>query len=350
MKNVLKNHHSGLQQQLLQQLLFLSGRHLPSQSSQLFQCYSKKFFSSNSHRIKPKEKVALIQGEENYDVDDDDELIQAESDLTTTSRSSVPKESKIVDRLAWYGTMVDVKTSNKKRMEGKVTSPTGTASNIIPVTPSTHASNGSNSTTIPTNATIQQRLNTITNTTRTKNNKNTMTVAKNGDPIVRARVYEDLTATADSIADERTESLNINIKDKVSSSLQFIHHSSKSSKFTAVNTSLDPLQGRKVKGNNSYYNNRNWWPSMACEFGYKPEEWCNAFPIAVNGTRQSPIDISSSTCNCLSTDSQSLDLTYPQAISGLEVKNTGHGWVVNIPEDASRNSCEYKNNEFIFLS
>lgn len=326
MKNVLKNHHSGLQQQLLQ--LFLSGRHLKSHS-QPFQCNSKIFFSSNSHRIKPKEKTsALIQGEENYDVEDDDELIQAESDLTATSRSVPPTESKIVDRLAWYGTTtVDVKTSkNEKR---KVTSP---ASNtFFPLSPSTHASNGSNTTT----TTIQQQLNTAISDTRANNN-NRMTVAKSCDPPIVTRetagVYRDLTATADPIADEKTESLNINIKDKVSLLQQFIHLHQHHS-FTADSV---PLK-RKVKGN---YNHRNWWPSMACEFGYKPEEWCNAFPIAVNGTRQSPIDICSSTCQCLSTENSSIDLKYPETINGLEVKNTGHGWVVNIPEDVARNTCE----------
>lgn len=330
MKNVLKNHHSGLlQQQLLQQLLSLSRRHSPLQSQQLFQCSSKKFLSSNSHRIKPKEKtkVALIQGEgENYY---DDELIQAESDLTTTTSRLVPPLHPMVHHqsgsnnssgLAWSGTKVDVKTSMNKEIERKVTS----AASNIPFHPSTHVFNDSNTTTA-----IQQGSN---------NNTSRMTVAKSKKPIVTVetsgKVYSTATAN-DPIADEKTTkepSFNINIEDKVSL-LQFIHHHSSSH-----NTISDSVE-RKVRLN-KLYQNRNWWPSMACEFGYKPEEWCNAFPIAVNGTRQSPIDISSSTCQCLSTENSSLDLKYPQVISGLEVKNTGHGWVVNIPGDVSRNTCE----------
>lgn len=77
-------------------------------------------------------------------------------------------------------------------------------------------------------------------------------------------------------------------------------------------------------------------------FGFHPEEWCKSYPIAINGTRQSPIDITSSGCKCVDTGTAGvLDLKYPDSIPGLTVKNTGHGWIVNIPPDVARNTCKF---------
>ena len=77
-------------------------------------------------------------------------------------------------------------------------------------------------------------------------------------------------------------------------------------------------------------------------FGFHPEEWCKSYPIAINGTRQSPIDITSSRCKCIDTGTAGLlDLKYPDSIPGLTVKNTGHGWIVNIPPDVARSTCKF---------
>lgn len=65
-----------------------------------------------------------------------------------------------------------------------------------------------------------------------------------------------------------------------------------------------------------------------------PSEWFKSFPIAANGTRQSPIDIRTTSCTC-NDKSQPLVMRYPETITGAILKNSGYGWVVNVGhEDA----------------
>lgn len=71
-----------------------------------------------------------------------------------------------------------------------------------------------------------------------------------------------------------------------------------------------------------------------------PSEWSKSFPIAVTGTRQSPIDIIPDSCEICSSPGPNgpLKITYPESISGCSVKNSGHGWVVNLPSTLQSNS------------
>lgn len=64
-----------------------------------------------------------------------------------------------------------------------------------------------------------------------------------------------------------------------------------------------------------------------------PSEWGKSFPIAVTGTRQSPIDIVPDSCNTCSSPGPNgpLKITYPASVSGCSLKNSGYGWVVNLP-------------------
>ncbi|KAI1285915.1 Carbonic anhydrase 2 [Halotydeus destructor] len=64
-----------------------------------------------------------------------------------------------------------------------------------------------------------------------------------------------------------------------------------------------------------------------------PPEWAEKFPIALNGVRQSPIDIQT-TC-CSSTQGlPPLIVHWPDAISGCNMTNGGYGWRVDIPAEA----------------
>lgn len=63
-----------------------------------------------------------------------------------------------------------------------------------------------------------------------------------------------------------------------------------------------------------------------------PSKWSKTYPIAVSGTKQSPIDIRTDACSCRET-SKALVIQYPDAIPAATLKNSGYGWVVNIPKD-----------------
>lgn len=70
-----------------------------------------------------------------------------------------------------------------------------------------------------------------------------------------------------------------------------------------------------------------------------PSEWGKSFPIAVTGTRQSPIDIQPDSCNiCSLPEQNTLKITYPQSVSGCTLKNSGYGWVVNLPNPLEINA------------
>lgn len=70
-----------------------------------------------------------------------------------------------------------------------------------------------------------------------------------------------------------------------------------------------------------------------------PSEWGKSFPIAVTGTRQSPIDIKPDTCNvCSKPQEEKLIISYPSNLSGCTVKNSGYGWTVNVPNALETNA------------
>ena len=70
-----------------------------------------------------------------------------------------------------------------------------------------------------------------------------------------------------------------------------------------------------------------------------PSEWGKSFPIAVTGTRQSPIDIKPDACNiCSKPQDEKLIISYPSSISGCTVKNSGYGWTVNIANALETNA------------
>ena len=63
-----------------------------------------------------------------------------------------------------------------------------------------------------------------------------------------------------------------------------------------------------------------------------PSKWSKTYPIAVTGTRQSPVDIRTDACGCRDT-SKPLVIQYPDNITAATLANSGYGWVVNIPRD-----------------
>lgn len=70
-----------------------------------------------------------------------------------------------------------------------------------------------------------------------------------------------------------------------------------------------------------------------------PSEWGKAFPIAVTGTRQSPIDIKPDACKiCNKPSDEKLIISYPSSISGCTIKNSGYGWTVNIANALDTNA------------
>jgi carbonic anhydrase len=67
----------------------------------------------------------------------------------------------------------------------------------------------------------------------------------------------------------------------------------------------------------------------------EPSTWAKTYPIAVTGTRQSPIDIQ--THSCPSTEGKAqLYFDYPETLSDLQLKNTGYGWTVQVPKELSK--------------
>lgn len=64
-----------------------------------------------------------------------------------------------------------------------------------------------------------------------------------------------------------------------------------------------------------------------------PSTWAETYPIAVTGTRQSPIDIK--TDCCAQGKACSLNIDYPETLSDLQLKNTGYGWTVQVPKELS---------------
>lgn len=71
-----------------------------------------------------------------------------------------------------------------------------------------------------------------------------------------------------------------------------------------------------------------------------PSTWSKTYPIAVTGTRQSPIDIQSEECVCpQGKDKVPLNIDYPKALNELPLKNTGYGWTVQMPKELSKKTC-----------
>lgn len=58
----------------------------------------------------------------------------------------------------------------------------------------------------------------------------------------------------------------------------------------------------------------------------------------MSGTRQSPIDIRTDACSCHD-KSKPLVIQYPETITAATLKNSGYGWVVNIPKDDALRTC-----------
>ena len=66
-----------------------------------------------------------------------------------------------------------------------------------------------------------------------------------------------------------------------------------------------------------------------------PTTWSKTYPIAVTGTRQSPIDIRTESC-CSAQGNELLSIEYPKSMTDLSLKNTGYGWTVQVPQDLSK--------------
>jgi len=71
-------------------------------------------------------------------------------------------------------------------------------------------------------------------------------------------------------------------------------------------------------------------------WGYKehdgPSHWCNHFPVAKTGIRQSPVDI---VPTCCSPDDALCDLKYQYTPAKIKMINTGATWRMDFSPDGS---------------
>lgn len=322
MKNVLKKNYS---YSVLQLLLSRNSVTFPSPRS-----------TSSSSRTKPKSIIVPASEEDEEGID---KYIE-ESNLTrrlVPPPKSVPKVegagtdvTNSIQGLAWSTTVPSEGESRRgsSRIGKKECSSKYSSSLHFP---SPFSSSFPSPTTIGTSS-----LDSPTMTAYKRGEERNSIVATEGkkEEGEAAEFVTGSTAAAGGAESENDKGERINIKRR-----------GRENNLLPLRTTLDPNQKvqQKVKSIGIYHYLLEDNPAMACEIGYKPDEWCKAYPIAINGTRQSPIDICSSGCKCVTSSENPnsvLDIKYPESINGLVIKNTGHGWIVNIPEEVSRNTCK----------